>query len=522
MESPRIERALISVSDRLGLADFARALVDMGVQIFSTAGTRRFLEYQQIPVHDVSGYTGFPEVLEGRVKTLHPRVFAGILARRHRPDDMDSLAQHEIFPFELVVVNLYPFEATINRVGTTESEAIEQIDIGGPALVRAAAKNHQFVTVATAPEQYSSILDELRLWGCTSLELRRQLAVEAFERTADYDRAIATYLRHQVSKQTFPSVQTIVLRKKTDLRYGENPHQAAAVYYDVAARGLSLVSARQLHGKELSYNNLLDLDAGIQLVRSFPRPSCAVIKHTNPCGVAIADALLDATRCAFEGDPQSAFGSVVAFNRTVDAATAEWLAQPGWFVEAIIAPDYEAAAIGILTTKPRWRENVRLLQIGPLEEPRVERQLRHILGGMLIQESDHLPDIPSQWNTVTSAQVPPELQSDLEFAWSVVRHVKSNAIVVAKQQMLRGCGAGQMSRVDAVEIALRKAGSAARGAVLASDAFFPFADSIEKAAQAGIAAIVQPGGSRRDDEVIAACNYYGIPMVFTGRRHFKH
>lgn len=522
MQSPRIQRALLSVSDRLGLADFARGLVEAGIEIYSTGGTQRYLEQQQVPARNLSDYTGFPEVLGGRVKTLHPMVFAGILARRDRIEDMETLDELSIVPFELVVVNLYPFEATIQRPSVSEEEAIEQIDIGGPSLIRAAAKNFRFVTVATAPEQYSGILEEIRRDGCTSLALRLRLAVEAFERTAEYDRTIAAYFRQKVSVHPFPSVHTLVLRKKMDLRYGENPHQAAALYYEVGTKGPSLVSARQLHGKELSYNNFLDLDAGIHIVRTLPQPACAVIKHTNPCGAAMAESLVEATQRALEGDPQSAFGCVLAVNRTLDAATAELLARPGWFVEAVIAPDYEAAALGILTTRPKWKDNVRLMQLGSLEEIRLGRQYRHILGGMLVQEPDTLPDIPSQWQQVTRQQVPAELLPELEFAWCLVRHVKSNAIVVCKQHTLVGCGAGQMSRVDAVEIALGKAGPRAAGAVLASDAFFPFPDSIEKAAQAGIAAIVQPGGSRRDDEVIAACDRLGIPMLFTGRRHFKH
>lgn len=522
MESLRIQHALISVSDRLGLADFARALVQAGVEIYSTGGTRRYLEQQQVPAKDVCDYTGFPEILGGRVKTLHPMIFGGILARRDHLEDMDTIDELSMVPFELVVVNLYPFEATINRPNVSEEEAIEQIDIGGPSLVRAAAKNYRYVTVVTAPEQYSSVLEEILRDGRTSPQLRLRLAVEAFERTAEYDRVIASYLRDRLSAQPFPAVQTLLLRKKMDLRYGENPHQTASLYYDTSTRGPSLVSARQLHGKELSYNNYLDMDAGIQMVRLWNAPGCAVIKHTNPCGAAMAETLAEATRRALEGDPQSSFGGVLAFNRTVDVATAELLCQPGWFIEVIVAPDYEAAAIGILTTRPKWRDNVRLMQVGPLEEMRWPRQYRHILGGMLVQEPDWVPDIPVEWQCVTQRAVPPELMPDLEFAWSVVRHVKSNAIVVVKDRMLRGCGAGQMSRVDAVDIALRKAGPHAAGAVLASDAFFPFADSIEKAAQAGIAAIIQPGGSRRDAEVINACNAHNLPMLFTGRRHFKH
>lgn len=522
MHSPPIRRAIISVSDKLGLADFARALVDLGVDIYSTGGTRQHLEGQGLVVHDVTDYTGFPEMMGGRLKTLHPKVFGGILCRHDLDEDMQSISRFGIHPFELVVVNLYPFEATIARPNVTQAEAIEQIDIGGPSLVRASAKNFKFTTIATSPEQYSSILDEITRQGHTSLDLREKLAGEAFARTAAYDQAIAKYFAKVGGEEEFPVTQTMVLRKKTDLRYGENPHQKGAVYSDINWRGPSLTSARQLNGKELSYNNILDLDSALQIVRSLAPPACAVIKHTNPCGAAVADHLEEAGRRALEGDPQSAFGSVLGFNRTVDLATAEMLCRPGLFIEAIVAPDYEAAAVGLLTTRPKWRENVRLMQVGRLEDPRPDPQFREILGGMLAQEADVLPDIPSTWKVVTNEQPDESVWRDLEFGWSIVRHIKSNAIAICRDSALWGAGAGQMSRVDSVEIAIRKAGRHSQGGILASDAFFPFPDSIERAAAAGIAAIIQPGGSRRDDEVIAACNQFGIPMLFTHRRHFKH
>ncbi len=522
MESPRIRRALISVSDKLGLADFAQALLDAGIEIYSTGGTRKYLEEHRVPVLDVTAYTGFPEMMDGRLKTLHPKIFGGILCRHDRPDDLDALTDYDILSFELVVVNLYPFEATVARPGVTRAEAIEQIDIGGPSLVRAAAKNHRFVTIATTPEQYATIIEEIHRDGRTSLSLRERLAGEAFARTADYDRAIATYFQTQSTQSSFRSAHNIVLRKKLDLRYGENPHQAAAMYGEPGQRGASLVNARQLNGKEVSYNNILDLDAALAIVRMYNSPACAVIKHNNPCGAAVASRLAQATALALEGDPQSAFGSVLGFNTTVDLETAELLAAPGLFIEAIVAPDYEAAAVGVLTTKPKWKENVRLMQVGRLEEQHQQLHYHHIQGGMLVQEKDILPDIPNSWRVVTE-QTPTEAQrQDLEFAWTLVRHVKSNAIVVCQQGALWGAGAGQMSRVDSVEIALRKAGRHSQGGVLASDAFFPFADSIERAAEAGIAAIIQPGGSRRDDEVVAACNARGIAMLFTDRRHFRH
>lgn len=518
-----VNRALISVSDKLGLADFARGLSDCGVEIFSTGGTRRYMETAGLAVADVSAYTGFPELLDGRLKTLHPRVFGGILCRHDRPDDMAAIAQHDIVPFELVVVNLYPFEATIARHGVTRDEAIEQIDIGGPSLVRAAAKNHAFVAVVTCPEQYSAVLEEIIATGQISLELRRRLAAEAFACTAAYDRAIADYFASEPEEEGgFAANLNLVLRRKEELRYGENPHQRAALYREVGGRGPSLVTARQLNGKELSYNNLLDLDSALAIVRMFAEPAAAVIKHNNPCGAATADSLADAACKAMAGDPISAYGSVLGFNRTVDVATAQALAAPGLFIEAIVAPDYEAAAVGILTTVPKWKKNVRLMQVGRLDDLPSMRHFRYINGGMLVQQSDVLADLENQWRVVTQTQPSEELLDDLRFGWSIVRHVKSNAIVLVQQQALFGVGAGQMSRVDSVDIAIRKAGERASGSILASDAFFPFPDSIHRAADAGIAAVIQPGGSIRDEEVIAACNERDLPMIFTGCRHFKH
>ena len=522
MNSPTIKNSLISVNDKDGLAAFARGLAAAGVQIYSTGGTRRHLEEAGIDVHDVSAYTGFPEMMDGRLKTLHPKVFGGILCRRDRDDDMDALKRHGIASFELVVVNLYPFEATIARQGVTDGEAIEQIDIGGPSLVRAAAKNHAFVTVATDPRQYSVILDEITARGGTSLETRRRLATEAFDRTAHYDRVIANYFVGISGEDQFAPTLKFTLDLKSKLRYGENPHQQAALYCQHGTTGANLVSAEQLHGKELSYNNLLDLDSALAIARSLRRVAAVVIKHNNPCGVASADSLADATQKALDGDPVSAFGSVLGFNRPVDGATAQVLAKPGLFIEAIVAPAFDIEAREILTTKPKWKANVRLVQVGELTEETARRQLRHVDGGMLVQDADVLPDPEDQWKVVTRHQPSDEQLAELRFAWAVVRHVKSNAIVLARDQMLCGTGAGQMSRVDSVEIAIKKADQRVGGSVLASDAFFPFPDSIERAAEAGIAAVIQPGGSRRDDEVIAACDDRGLPMVFTGRRHFKH
>lgn len=521
-QSPPIRRALISVSDKSALAELAQGLVSAGVEIYSSGGTRQHLERHGLTVRDISAYTGFPEMMDGRLKTLHPKVHGGILCRHDRPDDMDALAKHGIVSFELVVVNLYPFEATIARPGVADAEAIEQIDIGGPALVRAAAKNHAFVTLATSNDQYGEILEQIRTMGCTTYALRRRLAGEAFAHTARYDQAIAAYFAREQADQPLPATLLLCLSRRAVLRYGENPHQQAALYADEPASTVGLVGARQLNGKELSYNNLLDLDSALAIARDLPDCGAAVVKHNNPCGAASAETTSEAARRAWDGDPLSAFGSVLGFNCPLDAAAAEVLAEPGKFVEAIVAPSFEPAALEILTTRPKWKASVRLIEVGPLAAPPPAWDYRRIAGGMLVQTADNQPDPQGQWQVVTDRQPSPQQWDDLQFAWSLVRHVKSNAIVVAGDRMLLGAGAGQMSRVDSVELAIRKAGQRARGASLASDAFFPFADSIHAAAAAGITAVIQPGGSRNDEEVVRACNQHGLAMIFTGRRHFKH
>ncbi|MBN1909128.1 MAG: bifunctional phosphoribosylaminoimidazolecarboxamide formyltransferase/IMP cyclohydrolase [Pirellulales bacterium] len=522
MQSPAVKRALMSVSDKTGLAELAQGLVAAGVEIYSTGGTRKHLEEAGVAVRDVSAYTGFPEMMDGRLKTLHPKVFGGILCRHDLPSDMETLEDYDIVSFELVVVNLYPFEATVARSGVTMPEAIEKIDIGGPSLVRAAAKNHAFVTIATNPAQYPAILEQITSGGSTGLELRRKLAGEAFAHTAAYDRAIAAFFAKIESPGEFPEKLAMSWNRKAELRYGENPHQKAALYSEPSPAAGNLVGAEQLNGKELSYNNLLDLHSALAIVRPFGEPAVSVIKHNNPCGAAVADDLAEATRRAMAGDPQSAYGSVLGMNRPVDAATAEVLAEPGLFVEAIVAPDFLPEALEILTTKPKWKANVRLMKVGPLGEPAAALAYRFLDGGLLVQEADVLPDVETEWTVPTTTKPTKAQMAELRFAWAIVRHVKSNAIAVCKDRMLLGAGAGQMSRVDSVEISIQKAGDRVKGSVLASDAFFPFPDSIERAASAGIAAIIQPGGSRRDDEVIAACDQHGLPMVFTGRRHFKH
>jgi phosphoribosylaminoimidazolecarboxamide formyltransferase/IMP cyclohydrolase len=540
MDSPKIARALISVSDKTGLTEFAQGLVAASVEIYASGGTRRHLEDAGIKVCEVAAYTGFPEMMDGRIKTLHPKIHGGILCRRDNPADMLAIAEQGIVPFELVVVNLYPFQETVAREGVTIEEAIEQIDIGGPTLIRAAAKNYHFVTVVTVASQYDEVLLSIRETGTTTLEKRREYAAVAFATTCFYDGGILSYFgqvrtdellsevrQHgipiELDDETFPRKLEVLLGRSAALRYGENPHQRAVLYWDLAG-GIhgTLVGAEKLQGKELSYNNLLDLDSALAVVRSLPTPGAAVLKHNNPCGAATATTLGEAMRLAWEGDPVSAFGSVLGFNVPVDAAAAEFLAEAERFVEAIVAPDFTPEAFEILTTKPKWKANVRLLKVGQIEPGRGGREFRQISGGMLCQTADDLPDDESEWKVVTEAEPGDSPMADLRFAWAVCRHVKSNAIVLAKEQALVGVGAGQMSRVDSVEIAIRKAGQRARDSALASDAFFPFADSIEHAAQAGIAAIIQPGGSRRDDEVIAACNRHGLPMIFTGRRHFRH
>ncbi|TWT36867.1 Bifunctional purine biosynthesis protein PurH [Posidoniimonas corsicana] len=525
MESPKVERALISVSDKTGLTQFAQALTRLGVELYSTGGSRKALEDTGVPVRDVTDYTGFPEMMDGRLKTLHPKVHGGILQRRDNESDVAAAGEHGILPFELVVVNLYPFRETIAKPGVTVDEAIEKIDIGGPTMVRAAAKNHAFVTIASNPGQYDRILAEVEATGVTTPELRRALAGEAFAHTAGYDTAIAGYfakLDATEADEHTPAELSVTVTKKSSLRYGENPHQAAALYVEADAGPHSLVNAQQLNGKELSYNNLLDLDAALGVARSLPSPGVAVLKHNNPCGAATADSVGEATRRAWDGDPVSAFGSILGYNAPVDAAAAECLAEPGKFVEAIVAPDFTPEALEILTTKPKWRSNVRLLKVGEVKPGGGALQLRAIDGGYLAQAADDMPDDESQWKVVTEAQPTDAQLAELRFAWAACRHVKSNAIVLSRDNALVGVGAGQMSRVDSVEISIRKAGERVAGSVLASDAFFPFDDSIHTAAAAGVKAFIQPGGSRNDEQVIAACNQHGLPMVLTGVRHFRH
>lgn len=523
-EAPR--RALVSVSDKSGLDLFVDGLVELGFEIVSTGGTRRFLEEAGIAVIDISAYTGFPEIMDGRVKTLHPKVHGAILGRPDLEKDGAAIREHEIVPFQIVCCNLYPFEQTIAREGVTIPEAIEQIDIGGPSMVRSAAKNHKYVGIVTRADQYETVLAALRdgRWDET---FRRKLAATAFQTTACYDRAIADYMTSITSEPSgddeLPNRLSLSFERQTSLRYGENPHQRAAFYVESAAHAATLASAEQLNGKELSYNNLLDLDAALTIVRDFTKPAAAVLKHNNPCGLAVAQTLCEAFEKAYAGDPVSAFGSIIGFNRVVDAATAELLCEPNRFVEAIMAPGYDEDAFELLTTKPKWKNNVRLMKCPALLDERpTSLDYRRTTGGLLVQDRDEAAEPEDEWQVVTEREPSDVEWGDLRFGWIACKHVKSNAIVFAANESVVGVGAGQMSRLDSAFIAAHKSGERSRGGVVASDAFFPFRDGIDEAAQTGITAVIQPGGSRRDEEVIAACNEHGMAMVFTGRRHFKH
>jgi phosphoribosylaminoimidazolecarboxamide formyltransferase/IMP cyclohydrolase len=517
-----VRRALLSVHDKTHLPEFARGLAAFPVELVSTGGTARTLTAAGLAVREVSELTGFPEMLDGRVKTLHPHVHGGILFVRENAEHAATVGQHHIEPIDLVVVNLYPFEATVARPGSTHEQIIENIDIGGPAMVRSAAKNYHDVAVVTDPGQYGEVLDELRAYnGALTLATRQRLAAAAFARTAAYDRAVSAYFAGQAGGELFPSRLDLSFERRAALRYGENPHQQAAFYVESPTPSGCVAGATVLHGKELSYNNLLDLDSALNLVREFPGPAAAVVKHNNPCGCATAATLEGAFRHAFEGDPLSAFGGVISFNRELDAATAAQMTEPNRFVECVVAPDYSKEAFEILTTRPSWKKNVRLLRTGGLAGRPAGLDYRRVDGGLLVQTRDAGADL-GEAKAVTKRPPTEAERADLQFAWRVCKHVKSNAIVLARGGMVVGVGAGQMSRVDATQIAIRKAGERAKGAVLASDAFFPFRDSIDEAAKAGVTAVVQPGGSVRDPDSIAACDEAGLAMVCTGVRHFRH
>ena len=520
------QRVLVSVSDKSGLVPFVQGLAELGFEIVSTGGTRSHLQQAGLTVIDISEYTGFPEMMEGRVKTLHPKVHGGLLGRPNIAEHAEAMTAHGIIPFQLVICNLYPFEATVAKPDVSLDEAIENIDIGGPSMIRSAAKNQEHVGVVTDPAQYEDVLTALRN-DLFDLAFRRRLATQAFTKTAAYDAAISSYFRNRELDEStaadLPETLSLQFRRQESLRYGENPHQRAAFYAEPNPGPATLASAKQRNGKELSYNNLLDLDAAYGIVAEFDQPAVAVIKHNNPCGCGLAKHLHEAFEKAYAGDPISAFGSIIAVNRIVDAATAELMCEPGRFIEAIIAPGYEDDAFQILTTKPKWKSNVRLMELPlPDAEERQTLDFRRVTGGLLVQDRDSLPDPETEWKVVTERQPTAQELIDLKFAWLVCKHVKSNAIVFAKNGMVTGVGAGQMSRLDSAEIAARKSEDRCQGGVVASDAFFPFRDGIDQAAGAGILAAIQPGGSRNDAEVIAAANEHGMTMIFTSRRHFRH
>jgi phosphoribosylaminoimidazolecarboxamide formyltransferase/IMP cyclohydrolase len=506
-------RSILSVSNKTGIADFARGLQELGIEIFSTGGTKKSLEEAGIKVHGVSELTGFPEILGGRVKTLHPVVHGGILARRDLPQHMDELAQNQIGAIDIVAVNLYPFVETVSRGDVSLDKALENIDIGGPTMIRAAAKNFPSVLVVVDPRDYGLILSQLRQ-GNVDFGERKRLAQKAFQHVAIYDTAIAQYL----SEETLPEEMTIALKKGYHLRYGENPHQEAAFYteQDVKHGRSGLVLMEHLNGPEISFNNLLDFDAALSILGDFSDPTVAVMKHTNSCGLASHDDLAEAYRRALSGDPLAAFGGVVAANRAIDLATAEEIDKTHY--DAILAPDYGAEALELLGRK----KSLRLVKVPVSETNQRQLNSRYVRGGFLVQTTDFLAKEEFQPRTVTNRQPTEKELADLFFAWKAVKGIKSNAIVIAEDKTLLGMGTGQPSRVVSVELAVKRAGDRVKGSVLASDALFPFTDGPELAIQGGVTAIIQPGGSVRDKEVIELANGYNIAMVFTGVRHFRH
>jgi len=525
-ELVKVKRALISVSNKTDLIPFAKRLASHGVSIISTGGTARALEEAGLDVTPVDQVTNFPEMMDGRVKTLHPAVHGALLGLRDNDNHVAAMNEHGIEPIDLVCVNLYPFEQTIAREGVTEAEAIEQIDIGGPSMIRSASKNHRFVAVVTDPSQYDAVSNDIDANdGAMSLTMRRRLAASAFARTAAYDTAIATWMHRAPDQTLFANPLVLRLNQAAELRYGENPHQAAAVYAEQDVDEPNVVSAEQLHGKQLSFNNLYDAAAALELVKEFAEPAASVIKHTNPCGCAIGSDLTQAFERAYAGDPMAAFGGIVALNRQVDKVAAQAITEGQKFLEVIVAPGYNEDALTLL--RDRWK-NVRLLAVGEISPACREKRLdyKHVVGGMLAQESDRVDMSPADWRHAAGPKPTEEQLADLHVAWRVVKHVKSNAIVIVNDQALCGAGAGQMDRVESCKIAIEKSirddVNRAESGVAASDAFFPFRDGPDHLIKAGVKAIVQPGGSKRDDETIAACEEAGVSMMFTGRRHFRH
>jgi len=520
-----IRRALISVSDKTGVVEFARILASKKIEILSTGGTAKLLRDNFIPVKDVSSHTGFPEMMDGRIKTLHPRIHGGLLGRRGKDDNV--MLEHGIAAIDLLVVNLYPFEQAIEREDCDLPMAIENIDIGGPTMLRAAAKNHQDVTVVVEADDYQRVIDALNIEDGTRLDLRFELAVKTFSHTARYDGLIANYLGIQLEQinsendsTVFPKTYSCQFNKAQDMRYGENPHQKAAFYVESNPKEASISTAKQLQGKALSFNNIADTDAALECVKSFHQPACVIVKHANPCGVAIADTIQNAYERAYQTDPTSAFGGIIAFNRPLDAKTAQLIVDRQ-FVEVIIAPEVSVEAMAVIATKA----NLRLLSSGQWQSQLPAFEYKRVTGGLLIQDRD-LGSVTLDGLTVVTKLKPDQQQlDDLLFCWKVAKYVKSNAIVYAREGRTIGVGAGQMSRIYSAKIAAIKAADEnleVIGSVMASDAFFPFRDGIDAAAKAGIKAVIQPGGSMRDDEVIAAADEHGMAMVFTGMRHFRH
>jgi phosphoribosylaminoimidazolecarboxamide formyltransferase/IMP cyclohydrolase len=522
MDLVEIKRALVSVSDKKGIVEFCKALASRGVELISTGGTAKSLRDAGLKVKDISEHTGFPEMLDGRVKTLHPKVHGGLLYRRDLPEHAKTAQQHGIAPIDIVIVNLYPFEATVAKPDVSFEHAIENIDIGGPSMVRSAAKNQDAVAVVTDPADYEALTAELNAnAGKLSLKTRRTLARKAFRMTAWYDHAIAEYLGHLEEGDALTPSKLIALKNGAGLRYGENPHQSA-MFYATGRHAAGLGGLQQISGKELSYNNLLDLDAAMRAANEFnDDPYAVVIKHTNPCGAAIGGSIGEAFARSYDCDPLSAFGGIVGLNRPFDLATAEQFIAGEKFLEAVVAPAYEDEAVEALVekSKKKWRKSIRLVKALPVQ---AGFEFRSVNGGMLAQSVDDRRVVAADCKVVTKAAPDDRQMKELLFAWALCKHYKSNAIVITAHNALIGYGAGQTSRVDATEHALMRAGAKADGAVLASDAFFPFPDSVEKAAKAGVKAVIQPGGSVRDEDVIAACDQHGVAMVFTGMRHFRH
>ncbi|MGE7781836.1 bifunctional phosphoribosylaminoimidazolecarboxamide formyltransferase/IMP cyclohydrolase [Peribacillus sp. NPDC097264] len=509
------KRALISVSDKTGIVEFAKGLKEAGFEIISTGGTSKTLQDNGVDVIGISEITGFPEILDGRVKTLHPNVHAAVLAKHGDEGHRAQLAEHHIEPIQLVCVNLYPFQSTISKPDVTVEDAIENIDIGGPTMLRSSAKNHEYVTVIVDSEDYATVLAELKENGDVSKTTNRRLAAKVFRHTAAYDAVISEYMT-ELAEEENPESLTVTYELKQSLRYGENPHQKAAFYKKPLGSTFSIAEAKQLHGKELSYNNINDADAALQIVKEFKEPAAVAVKHMNPCGVGVGDTILEAFDKAYEADSTSIFGGIIALNREVDKATAEKLHEI--FLEIIIAPGFSKEALDVLTSK----KNLRLLTVNFQAAKKPERKLTSIEGGLLVQERDAFGLKDAEVKVATKREPTAEEWKALELGWKIVKHVKSNAIVICNDQMTLGVGAGQMNRVGAAKIALEQASERVAGSALASDAFFPMDDTVEAAAKAGVTAIIQPGGSKKDQDSIDKADEYGIAMVFTGVRHFKH